>query len=196
MDNWSPLTISEIKEVFAHIPARWAIAGGWALDLHIGKKSREHSDIDVVIYREEQQVVYQSLERDWTLYKATNRSIKRWEDGEYLELTNDVWVSRNENSPWKFQMMLFDSENNNWIYRRKKSIKKLKNEIFQKTKNGTPYLKPEIQLLYKAGSKQVREKDFKDFQTILPSLLPEEMEWLKRSLKKQFPEGHHWIQYL
>ncbi|KOO49895.1 nucleotidyltransferase domain-containing protein [Viridibacillus arvi] len=196
IDNWSPLSVIEIKEVFAHIPSMWGIAGGWALDLHLGKKSREHSDIDVVIFREEQQVVYQSLKVDWILYKAEAGKLKPWKDGEYLESTNDIWVSKNEDSPWTFQIMLIDSENNDWIYRREKSIKKGKNEIFQWTNNGTPYIKPEVQLLYKAGSKQVREKDFKDFQTILPLLLPKEMEWLKLSLKKQFPEGHSWIGFL
>jgi hypothetical protein len=39
IDNWVPLTVTEINEIFSAIPIMWCIAGGWALDLHIGKKS-------------------------------------------------------------------------------------------------------------------------------------------------------------
>lgn len=50
--------------------------------------------------------------------------------------------------------------------------------VYIRTSEGIPYLKPEIQLLYKAGSSKVREKDFKDFQTMLPLLSPEEKNGL------------------
>jgi hypothetical protein len=190
--NWLPLSIKEINHVFSKITAFWCIAGGEALDLHLGKKSREHSDLDVVIYREQQQEVYQSLSREWTLYKAESGRLAPWKDGEFLDSVHDVWVSRNENSPWSFQLMLMDSVKDEWVYRREKSIKRPKSSMYLRTSEGIPYLKPEIQLLYKAGSSRMREKDFKDFQTMLPVLSPEEKKWLKLSLEKQFSEGHHW----
>jgi hypothetical protein len=196
IDNWMPITVTEINEMFTEIPITWCIAGGWALDLHLGKKTREHSDIDVVIYREEQRILYQSLKKDWMLYKAQNGKLKPWEDGEFLTSINDVWLSKNTDSPWSFQIMLVDSENNEWIYRREKSIKRAKHKIFLRTNEGIPYIKPEVQLLYKAGSSKIREKDYKDFQNILPLLVSKEKEWLKSSLNKQFPDGHDWIGYL
>jgi hypothetical protein len=89
--------------------------------------------------------------------------------------------------------MLVDAFENQWIYRREKSIKKPLNEIIARTNEGTPYLRPEIQLLYKGGSSKVREKDFMDLQTMLPILSTQEKEWLTLSLQQQFPEGHPWI---
>ncbi|MFP7298943.1 nucleotidyltransferase domain-containing protein [Neobacillus niacini] len=196
IDNWLPISIKEIHQVFSNIPAFWCLAGGEALDLHMGKKSREHSDVDVVIYREQQQILYQSLSREWTLYKVSNKKLTPWRDGEFLESINDVWVSKNANSPFSFQLMFLESVNDEWVYRREKSIRVPKSRIYLKTSEGIPYLKPEIQLLYKAGSSRMREKDFKDFQTLLPVLTEEEKDWLKLSLITQFPEGHHWIGYL
>jgi hypothetical protein len=195
-NSWLPISMKEIYQIFSKIPAFWCIAGGEVLDLHFGKKSREHSDIDVVIYREQQQDVYQSLSSEWLLYKAGRGKVVPWEDGEFLESINDVWVSKNANSPWSFQIMFLDNVHDDWIYRRERSIKKLKSSIYLRTSEGIPYLKPEIQLLYKAGSSKVREKDFKDFQTMLPFLSTQEKNWLKHSLHKQFPEGHTWIEYL
>ncbi|OMF31270.1 nucleotidyltransferase domain-containing protein [Paenibacillus sp. FSL H8-0259] len=196
ISNWKPLTVSEINKLFSVIPIHWCIAGGWALDLHLHKQTREHSDIDVIITREEQLIAYQYLMRDWMLYRAEDGKLSLWEDGEYLNSTNDVWVSKSDDSPWAFQLMIIDTEENSWTYKRDKSIRRPMAEIILKTVEGIPYLRPEIQLLYKAGGSKVREKDINDFQTMLPTLLPQEKAWLKSSLTRQFPEGHDWDKFL
>lgn len=189
ISNWEPLTVTEVNHLFAESPIPWGIAGGWALDMYLGRKTREHSDIDIVIFREHQQVVYQLLNGDWDLYKAKNGELSLWQEGEYLDAVNDIWVRRDAQSPWAFQIMLMESEQEQWIYRREKSIKLPKAEIFSADGSGVPYLKPEIQLLYKAGSSQIREKDSRDFQAVLPSLSSKEKAWLEKALKRQFPSG-------
>ncbi|CAG7608940.1 hypothetical protein PAESOLCIP111_01114 [Paenibacillus solanacearum] len=196
ISNWKPLTVREINEIFSDIPIRWCIAGGWALDLHLGKQTREHSDVDVIITREEQFIAYEHLIRDWTLYRAEDGKLSLWEDGVYLNTTNDVWVSKNDESPWAFQLMIIDTEDYWWTYKRDKSIRRPIADMMLKTDEGIPYLRPEIQLLHKAGGSNVREKDYRDFQTMLPSLLEQEKEWLKSSLNRQFPEGHDWLKFL
>ncbi|WP_405448829.1 nucleotidyltransferase domain-containing protein [Paenibacillus sp. HJGM_3] len=194
--NWMPLSVSEINKIFSVIPIRWCIAGGWALDLHLRKQTREHSDIDVIITREEQLIAYQYLNRHWMLYRAENGKLSLWEDGEYLSSTNDVWVSKSDGAPWAFQLMIIDTEGDCWTYKRDKSIRRPLADIILQTADGIPYLRPEIQLLHKAGGSKVREKDYKDFQTMLPSLLQQEKAWLKASLNRQFPEGHDWVKFL
>nr|WP_068783632.1 hypothetical protein [Paenibacillus phocaensis] len=196
ISNWMPITVQEINEIFSDMPIHWCIAGGWALDLHLGKQTREHSDVDVIITRDEQFIAYQNIKRDWMLYKAQDGKLELWEDGEYLNFTGDIWVSKSSETPWAFQMMIIDTEEKFWTYKRDQSIRRPLDEIYLKTVEGIPYLRPEIQLLHKAGSSQVREKDFNDFQTMLPSLLPSEKAWLKSSLNRQFPEGHAWLKFL
>ncbi|MFC0329771.1 nucleotidyltransferase domain-containing protein [Paenibacillus sepulcri] len=87
ISNWMPITVSEINKMFSDMPLYWCIAGGWALDLHLCKQTREHSDIDVIIIRDEQLIAYQYLKRDWKLYKAEDGKLDLWEDGEYLNST-------------------------------------------------------------------------------------------------------------
>ncbi|WP_155590815.1 nucleotidyltransferase domain-containing protein [Lysinibacillus cavernae] len=193
IDNWEPITVTEINNLFSTIPIKWGIAGGWALDLHLGKQSRVHKDIDVIILRDEQLTTYRHLSDDWMLYKAESGKLALWQEGEFLETTNDIWISKGSNSPWAFQIMLVDIEEQNWIYRREKTIRRDIEDIFLRTYEKIPYLRPEIQLLYKGGSSNIREKDTKDFQTILPYLLPEQKDWLKMALKRQFPTGHSWL---
>ncbi|MDD1501747.1 hypothetical protein PVA17_03045 [Lysinibacillus sp. CNPSo 3705] len=196
IDNWESITVTEIYKLFSSIPIKWGIAGGWALDLHLGKQSRVHDDIDVIILREEQLTAYNYLSGDWVLYKAENGKLVPWQEGKFLKTTNDIWATKSSSSPWAFQIMLVETEQQSWIYRREKSIRRRLEEIFLRTDDEIPYLRPEIQLLYKGGSSKIREKDFKDLQTMLPYLLPEQRDWLKTSLKRQFPTGHSWLDYI
>lgn len=194
--NWKSLTVTEVSNIFSSMPISWGIAGGWALDMHLGKRTREHSDIDIVIFREDQQVMYQHLKNEWTLYKAKDGKLSPWKEKEYLGAVNDVWVRKGIHSPWAFQVMLMDGEQGNWIYRREKTINVSKAELFSVDENKVPYLKPAIQLLYKGGSSHIRDKDLKDFESVLPSLSSKEKEWLKEALKRQFPLGHTWMKNL
>ncbi|GAA0847513.1 hypothetical protein GCM10008915_55420 [Bifidobacterium pullorum subsp. gallinarum] len=195
-DYWVPISVPEAVKIFAAIPARWHIAGGWALDLYVGEQTREHSDIDIFILREEQTVIYTELTQEWTLYKANQGILSLWEKGEYLHAVGDVWVSKNHEAPFSFQMMLVEAEQDNWIYGREPSIRRPLPDIFLKTDHGIPYLRPEIQLLYKGGSKKIREKDERDLIRVLPLLDPQAKEWLIYALRTQFPEGHPWIDYI
>ncbi len=54
----------------------------------------------------------------------------------------------------------------------------------------SPYLVPEIVLLFKA--KHVRPKDQADFDGVLPLLDPDAAGWLRRMLARVHP-GHAWI---
>ncbi|MCQ6561824.1 nucleotidyltransferase domain-containing protein [Paenibacillus mendelii] len=194
--NWMPISVSEVCAIFSEMPVKWCIAGGWALDLHVGQQSRPHADVDVILLRGEQLTAYQHLTPEWKLYKAEDGKLSDWEEGEFLATTQDIWVSKDSNSPWAFQIMFIDTEQDYWIYRREKAIRRPLQDCIATTTEGIPYLKPEIQLLYKGGSSGIRDKDQTDFLTVLPTLRPPAREWLKVSLKRQFPEGHAWVEYI
>jgi hypothetical protein len=46
--NWSPLSVEELAEICEGMPVPWWIAGGWALDLFVGRTTRAHEDMDVL----------------------------------------------------------------------------------------------------------------------------------------------------
>lgn len=46
---WSPLSIDEINDVLAQSTFPWWIAGGYAIDLAVGRRLRYDGDIDVLI---------------------------------------------------------------------------------------------------------------------------------------------------
>ena len=51
---WEPFSPSEVTQIFTDFSASWCIAGGWGLDLFMGKVTRDHGDIDVVVLRDDQ----------------------------------------------------------------------------------------------------------------------------------------------
>lgn len=43
-----------ITSLMAGFNKTWGIAGGWAIDLFIGKETREHKDIEIAVFRKNQ----------------------------------------------------------------------------------------------------------------------------------------------
>jgi hypothetical protein len=196
MEKWQPLDIDSVKLIMNKTGVLWWIAGGFALDLYAGYSIRVHEDIDVGILRRDFAKVQSALASQWKFYKPSK---PRFEEinNELLPLeVQQIWIRKNMNCSWAMEIVIDESISDTWIYRREASIKLPLYEIINKTLEGIPYLKPEIQLLYKGGSHKVRDKDKRDLLTILPLLNDYQKDWLIHALKIQFPEGHDWIKII
>ncbi len=191
--NWHPLLPEEIYELFKPLTIPWWIAGGWAIDLFLGKKTREHLDIDVQIIRKDQLIIQEFLD-SWDLYKTNQPGLKPWKRDEFLQLgVNSIWCRKIPETSWKMQILFLDSEGDEWFYRRKPSIRGFISEIGMKTSSGIPYLAPEIQLLFKA-QREPAQKDKQDFHSVLLFLEENKLLWLKESILVQFGKNHSWIE--
>lgn len=190
---WEPLTPAAVRTVLAGSGVQWWIAGGWSLDLLVGRQTRRHADIDVIVLRADALAVRAHLSA-WDLHVADppgTGSLRPWPAGEALapEL-HDVWARRAPGQPWRFQIMIDDAEGEEWVYRRHSRVRRPVATLRGRASYpDMPVLSPEIQLLYK--SRGGREKDEVDFTRILPLLTDEERAWLQRALETVAP-GHPW----
>lgn len=193
--NWKPLSVVEVKKVFEPFKSRWWIAGGWAIDLFLKKQTRPHDDIDVLIRREDQLEI-QDLLAGWDLWAADPPgTLKPWAKGEFLKKgLQDVWGRKTPKDPWQIQIMLFDTENGDWIFKRDESIRRSLESVTISTDDGLFLLAPEVQLLYK--SKSLRAKDQQDFQNAIIAMSDGQKSWLKVALKSVYREGHIWLNHL
>jgi hypothetical protein len=197
MEKWNALSIEEIKLLMNSVGVLWWIAGGYALDLYIGKNYRVHEDIDIGIFRKDFRIIQTRLEKEWLLYKTNQPGLVEMKKGESLpDNVHQVWIRKDYKSFWALEILIDESENNLWVYRREPKIHLPISKITNKLSDDLLYLKPEIQLLYKGGTKYKRDKDDKDFKTILPLLDIEQRQWLLKSLIIQYPQGHDWIKSL
>jgi hypothetical protein len=169
----------------------WFIAGGWAIDLFIGKETREHKDIEIVIFRKDQFYLKDYL-KEWEFKKVINGEFHIWED-EFLELPIHEIHTSNKLTGDTIEVLLNESEDNDWRFRRDLRISYPLHSVWSYSEKGIPYLNPEIVLLYKA--KNTREKDHQDFMEIRDYLDNENIQWLRKALELHAPT-HKWLQFL
>ena len=62
-----PAAVDRVVAVMRRGDFWWGIAGGWAIDLWLGEQTREHHDIEVVVRRDDQTVVWDALHDEWEL---------------------------------------------------------------------------------------------------------------------------------
>ena len=83
-------------------------------------------------------------------------------------------------------MTISDGSDTQWIYRRDPSVRLNWERAVLTTREGVPYLAPELQLLFK--SKTPRPKDDADARQVIPELDEDRRSRLRRLL----PMNHRW----
>jgi aminoglycoside-2''-adenylyltransferase len=186
-------TPQDARELFHDLPDWW-IAGGWAIDLWLGRTTRDHLDLDIATLRRTQRVFWRRL-AGWDLQLATVPGVlEPWPArGDVPLPLHAVWCRPSPTSAWAFELLLNDSDEREWLFRRDPAVRMPLTRIARTSDDGVPYLVPEIVLLYKA--KNVREHDAQDFETALPSLDAEQRAWLRGAIDVVHP-GHAWLERL
>jgi hypothetical protein len=177
----------------ASLTEPWWIAGGWALDLFAGHQTRAHKDLDVGILRKNALQVLAVL-ADWQVFEAKNAVLTRLRPG--AQPRDDVfslWCRPAQTKAWTLELMLDEAEGEDWLYRRHREIRHPLKTAIRRSRQGIPYLSPEIQLLYK--SHRMRAEDQADFRHIIPQLEPSGRDWLRSSLQMTQP-AHPWLSLL
>jgi hypothetical protein len=189
--DWDPLSPQEAASLFATYSGHWQIAGGWAIDMFLGAKTRHHADIDIQVLRENAAHLHRALP-GWMLYLA-DRVVCQWAEGDPLPSNvSDIWCRR-PGRPWELQLMLGEREGNYWLFRRNHAVRRDLASITLQV-NGIPVLAPEIQLLYKSRL-PMRDKDVSDFRHALPALGQARTAWLGDQLRLLYG-NHPWLDAL
>jgi hypothetical protein len=196
-DGWEPLSVEAVTELLGGLGAPWWIAGGWALDLHLGRQTRPHHDIDVQVLRAHLPAVRERL-RGWDVRAADPPgagALRPWPEDEGLPAAlHDVWCRPTASSPWALQLMVGDTDGADWLYRRDHRIRLPVAELSGPASTaGRPVLAPEVQLLCK--SRTPRPQDVADLHAVAGSLDATQREWLRGALVTVDP-GHDWLTVL
>ena len=192
LGEWEPLSVAEVAGLLAGVQAPWWIAGGWAIDLFVGEPGRAHGDIDVLVLRRDLGRVQEHL-RGWDLHAADPPGVLRpWRNGEQLPATvHDIWCRPSAASPWALQLMVDDTDGDDWVYRRDARVRRPVSTLAGPASTSDRLvLAPEVQLLYKSA--RPRPKDVDDRRRCLPVLDPDRRAWLRNALTLVDP-AHAWL---
>ncbi len=213
--------LTALRDLLSPAPFRWAVCGGWAIDLFCGVPHRAHGDVDVqVFWPERDQVIRFMQERGFTVYEMLGnglvhrvtdlrdqRCMKRnifcvLPDCElvtlYPQAERDMFLmdfSHQGQSALNYVEFLFNhQENGDLVYARNQAIR-LPLERALLRRDDLPFLAPEMTLLYKSTD-TAREVNLQDLRSALPRMDEKQCQWLRQALITAYPDGHPWLAHL
>ncbi|MFD7864813.1 nucleotidyltransferase domain-containing protein [Streptomyces sp. NPDC057682] len=192
---WEPMALDEAVRLLAPLGGPWWIAGGYAIELAVGRAFRAHADLDVLLPRRDQLAVQRILPGAQWWAADPPGTLRPWLPGEILPPgVHDIWCRPGPDEPWRVQFMLDDVVDGDWVYRRDPRIRLPLDRIGRVTADGIPHLAPEVQLLYK--SRSPRPKDERDFEEALAVLDEDRRSWLTETITLAEGAGHPWAHRL
>ncbi|MEV0296369.1 hypothetical protein [Nocardia sp. NPDC050710] len=188
---WAVLTPTDVAEVLMPLSASWWICGGWAIDAFTGTH-REHSDIDVSIFRSDIPALRKAIGGQLHIWSAGEDGIRPVDDRfpEVPATADQVWLRENARSPWLIDMLLNPGQDGNWVNRRDPAMAIPLEEATWRDAHGIRYLNPEFALAFKA--KHNRPKDLADLHRTLPRLNPDARATVRAYLRSHHPD-HDWL---
>jgi uncharacterized protein (DUF952 family) len=198
-----PATLDQTRrravEVMAGYRRPWWVAGGWALDLVLGHKTRPHADLEISVLACDQRALFKHL-RGWDLrLAAPGAQLPRWDGSDIQPPFHQVWARRGPGrtssadefaaDPTMLGFLLEQGSADRWVFRRHPAITRPLHQLGRATADGVPFVAPEVALLFKA--KLPRFKDQRDFDRVLPHLDGPARAWLAWALEQADP-GNPW----
>lgn len=186
-------------------PASWWVMGGWGIDLFLGRETRPHDDVDILVFRENQSVIRRHF-FGWDLWVSdASGGLSPWCDGEeLLPPIYEIYLRRSPQDSWEFQIVLMDREGAEWTYRGDPQLRGPVSELgmisassvssANGSAGGIPCLRPEVLLFLK--SRSIRDKDTIDFNNVLPHLSPQSRVCLQAYLRRLSNPAHPWLKAL
>ncbi|BCJ49849.1 hypothetical protein Asp14428_13240 [Actinoplanes sp. NBRC 14428] len=186
-DAWHP---RELAGRLRDARLTWYVAGGWAVDLHRGERTRAHEDVEIGVPAGQ-----------FALLPPLFPELEFWVpagDGALVPMTgaapagdsHQTWAWDPAARRWRFDVFREPHDGDVWICRRdEQRIRRPYREVVRRDGDGIPYLGIEVVLLFKA--KHARDKDEADFTGVLPLLSRAERGWLDATLGLVDP-GHPW----
>lgn len=186
----------KVFKLLAGFEKPWFVAGGWAVDLFLDKVTREHEDIEIAIFRCDQLKLRNYL-KGWEFKKVIpgpTMHSELWNEDEWLDLpVHEIHAENKDSDLLHLEVLLNESSGDKWRFRRNLNITCPISTLGTHSKNGVPFLNPEIILLYKA--KNPNPKDEADFKNIIQALDEKRKSWLKQAITICYPD-HRWLETL
>lgn len=187
---WTP---DEVANHLSGIAVPWCVAAGWALDLFRGTQIREHGDLEIAIPATRFPEVRDRFRDRFPGYVFDAVGSGRiWENAtpDVLAGTHQTWLRDPATGNYLVDVFREPHDGDTWVCRRDGTIRLPYGDTIGHTRDGIPYLAPELVLLFKA--KHVRPKDQTDFDETVPHLTPAQRANLAELLARVHP-GHHWL---
>ena len=164
-DKWQPLSVVDLQRELGTF-RQWVLCGGYSIDWLVNKATRQHDDIDVGVFRSDLSTCLKAIAELRVYLCDPPGSLRRWDGKEVPKHVHDIWIADAKCSHWILQIMVYDDEDENVIYRRDKRLSWPKGQHAIEVR-GLSILNPIITLLFKLHRADMRNKDCVDVETLI-----------------------------
>lgn len=209
-----PEPLAQVARLMSIFRPRWHLCGGWAVDTWLGRQTRDHPDVDIAVFQDDQQAIFHHL-ADWQLIahdpNVADNTSEPW-DGRRLDLPAHIHARSPDarrrlpdrlDAPaevgFNLEVLLSERSGREWVLSREPRITMPLHRCSQQSAWGLSTVVPEVVLFYKAtayfGDEQLqdlRHHDELDFLALLPQLTDEQRDWLREAISLVHP-GHPWL---
>ena len=120
------MQLHEVARLMDGFDHPWWFAGGWAIELFVGRPLREHGDLEIGIWRDDQMALREHFSRwrwDTAITVDGAGQWVPWNIGEWMELPNfQLKANRIDDSSQELEFMLNDASDGQFRFRRQPSI--------------------------------------------------------------------------
>lgn len=188
---WDPWRPADIARLLAGVTVPWYVAGGWAIDLFIGRQTREHGDLEIAIPASAFPTI-RSVLADYEFDVVG--SGRRWPlDSPAFDVMHQTWIRERDTGVYRADVFREPEREAAWVCRRDKSISLPYENLIRRTRDGIPCLAPEVGLLFKAKW-AAEPKNQADFAATAGLLGEDAAGWLRWA--QRVHPGHAWIEAL
>jgi hypothetical protein len=207
-----PPAVAYVRDLLHSLAAPWLLSGGWAADAWLGRQTREHQDVDITVFQEDQRAVFEHL-AGWALVAHDTtvpaESTQQW-DGRRLDLPAHVHAPASNSAlstlpalthaAYAFEFLLNGRTERTWVLNPEAGITVPIEMSTGRSPWGVPTAPPEIVMFFKAGAhvpavRTPRDRDEQDFFALLPVLTDPARTWLSDSIALVRPD-HPWLAHL
>jgi hypothetical protein len=198
-----PEPVARAAALLATYGRPWALCGGYAVDAHLGRVTRDHHDVDVAVFHEDQRALFAHLRSHLPSARLVGHddavaddSDETW-DGRALSFPAHVHT-RSEGG-FEPEFHLNDREGQSWVLRRTPRIARPTDSAIVASPWRVPVVSAEVVLYYKAVPPMwrgappdpPRPHDHQDVRALAPLLGASQRAWLSQALATARPD-HPW----
>jgi hypothetical protein len=112
-----PLAVARVMHGYPH---RWWFAGGWAIDLFVGRVTRGHAVIEIGLFRDDQAALRAHLTAcGWTCTRCSEGTWYPWQLDERIAPPEfQIIAAKPDFEPHEIDFFLDDRADGRWICRR------------------------------------------------------------------------------
>ena len=198
--NRVPEPLARVADLMSTYQPTWALCGGWAVDAWLGRETRDHPDVDIAVFQDDQRALFDHL-AGWQLvaHDPTVEGDKselwngrplvlpahihgRLDAGEALPERIDAATDQGFGLDIQFN----ERSGDGWILSQEPRISLPLRIGVQQSPWGLPAVVPEVLLFYKA--RDLRGRDKLDFLALLPHLTERQRRWLREAIALVHPD--------